>query len=71
MSSSTEPKPVVNEEDEIRTEYSVEEDEADASDTDQFSHVKPNLLKTPSILNAIVDQIHPDIIAKFVVAVFR
>ncbi|CAF0861006.1 unnamed protein product [Adineta steineri] len=62
MSSSTEPKPPMNEEDGTEKAYNVEED--DVSETDHFSRVKPHLLKTPSILNAIVDQIHPDIIAK-------
>jgi len=60
MSISTEPKTPTNEE----NTYNVEED--DESETDHFSRVKPDLLRTPSILNAIIDQIHPDIIAKFV-----
>jgi hypothetical protein len=64
MSTSTEPKPLTNEEDDSETTYSVEED--DESETDQFSRMKPHLIRTPSILNAIIDQIHPDIIAKFV-----
>lgn len=66
MSTSTKPKPPMNEDDDdesVKT-YSVEED--DESESDHFSRVKPHLLKTPSILNAIIDQIHPDIIAKFV-----
>ena len=66
MSSSTEPKSPVNEQDETETTYSVNEEEDDGSDTDRFSRVKPKLLKTPSVLNAIIDQIHPDVIAKFV-----
>jgi hypothetical protein len=64
MSTSTEPKLTTNEEDESVKVYSVEEDEE--SDTDHFSRIKPTLLKTPSVLNEIIDQIHPDIIAKFV-----
>lgn len=45
------------------TRYSVQEDDED-EENDQFSRIKPKILKTPSILNAIIDQIHPDIIAK-------
>jgi ubiquinone/menaquinone biosynthesis C-methylase UbiE len=59
--SSTEPK---SPEEESESVYSVEEDDDDESDTDRFSRIKPTLLKTPSILNAIIDQIHPEIIAK-------
>ena len=59
MSSSTLPK---NEE--LESVYSVEED--DESETDHFSRMKPHIIRTPSILNSIIDQIHPDIIAKFV-----
>lgn len=67
MASSTEPKPVAGEKDDGEHVYSVDEDnDDDASDTDHFARVKPTLLKTPSVLNAIVDQIHPEIIAKFV-----
>lgn len=65
MSTSTEPKPTTNEENESEKTYSVEEEDNE-SEHDHFSRVKPHLLKTPSILNAIIDQIHPDIIAKFV-----
>ncbi len=65
MSSSTEPKLPTNEEDESENAYSVEEDDEE-SETDHFSRVKPHLFKTPSILNAIIDQIHPDIISKFI-----
>ena len=61
MASSTEPK---SQEDGSENMYNVEED--DESDVDHFSKVKPHLLRTPSILNAIIDQIHPDIIAKSV-----
>jgi hypothetical protein len=60
MSTSTEPKTPAEEE----NVYNVEED--DESETDHFSGVKPHLLRTPSLLNAIIDQIHPDVIAKFV-----
>ena len=66
MSSSTEPKSPVNERDDTETAYSVNEEEEDGSEMDSFSRVKPKLLKTPSVLNAIVDQIHADVIAKFV-----
>jgi ubiquinone/menaquinone biosynthesis C-methylase UbiE len=59
MSSAAEPK---SPEEDSENAYSVEED--DESDIDDFARVKPNLIKTPSILNAIIDQIHPDIIAK-------
>lgn len=65
MASSTEPKSPINEEDSSENTYNVEEDDDD-SDIDHFSKVKPHLLRTPSILNAIIDQIHPDIIAKSV-----
>jgi hypothetical protein len=64
MSTSAEPKPSRNEEDESEKPYCVVED--DEFETDHFPRVKPHLLKTPSVLNAIIDQIHPDIIAKFV-----
>jgi SAM-dependent methyltransferase len=37
---------------------------------DHFSRAKKNILRTPSILNAIVEQIHPDIMAKFVYLIF-
>jgi hypothetical protein len=76
MSASTEPKSPTNEKDESENSYNVGRDdesesaysveEEDESDTDHFAHVKPHFLKTPSVLNAIIDQIHPDIIAKFV-----
>lgn len=65
--ASTEPKSNPTDEE---TRYSVTEDdeeEQSESENDQFSRIKPKLLKTPSILNAIIDQIHPEIIAKFVV----
>lgn len=65
MSSSTEPKSPINEAEDSDSVYNVEEEENER-DNDQFSKIKPRLLKTPSILNAIIDQIHPDIIAKFV-----
>ena len=66
MSSSTEPKSPVNERNDTEAAYSVNEEEEDGSEMDSFSRVKPKLLKTPSVLNAIVDQIHADVIAKFV-----
>jgi hypothetical protein len=66
MASSTEPKSPTNEEEGSENAYSVEEDDDDESYTDHFARIKPSLLKTPSILNAIIDQIHPDIISKFV-----
>jgi len=62
--ASTEPKSNSIDEE---TRYSVTEDddeEQSESENDQFSQIKPRLLKTPSILNAIIDQIHPEIIAK-------
>lgn len=65
--ASTEPKSNSIDEE---TRYSVTEDddeEQSESENDQFSQIKPKLLKTPSILNEIIDQIHPEIIAKFVV----
>ncbi len=64
MSTSTEPKQYMDDEDEEGKTYSVEEE--DESETDDFARVKPHILRTPSILNAIVEQIHPDIISKFV-----
>ncbi len=64
MSSSTQPKPPTNEEDESESTYSVEED--DESETDHFSRAKPHFRKIPSVLNVIIDQIHPDIIAKLI-----
>lgn len=64
MSTSTEPKSPTSEEDESEKTYSVEEEEEDESESDHFSRMKPHILRTPSILNAIIDQIHPDIIAK-------
>ena len=69
---STEPKTTTNDEDTAESVYSVEEDDSDEreSETDAFSRVKPSLLKTPSVLNAIIDQIHPDILAKFVDRLF-
>jgi hypothetical protein len=54
----------MDDEDEEGKTYSVEED--DESETDDFARVKPHILRTPSVLNAIVEQIHPDIISKFV-----
>ena len=65
MSTSTEPKPSTNEETESEKTYSVEEEDDD-SEGGHFPRVKPSLMKTPSILNSIIDQIHPDVIAKFV-----
>lgn len=69
MASATEPKLPINEEEAAENVYNVEED--DDSDTDHFSKVKPRLIKTPSVLNAIIDQIHPDIIAKSVSIVWH
>ncbi len=65
MSTSTKPKPPTNEETDSEKTYSVEEED-DESEGGHFPRVKPKLMKTPSILNTIIDQIHPDIIAKFV-----
>ena len=71
MSSSTEPKPILNDEETSETAYRVEEDDDDNGEVeghstpDHFSHVRPSLLKTPSVLNAIIDQIHPEIVARF------
>lgn len=64
MSTSTEPKPPTNEENESEKTYCVQEE--DESESDHFSRMKPHILRTPSILNTIIDQIHPDIIAKLV-----
>ncbi|UJR15926.1 hypothetical protein I4U23_002846 [Adineta vaga] len=65
MASSTEPKSLENQGNETEATYSVEEEEEDdTSETDHFSRMKPKLLHTPSILNAIIDQIHPDVISK-------
>ena len=65
--SSTEPK--TTDENVSETVYNVtdEDQEENDSDVDQFSRIKPRLLKTPSVLNAIIDQIHPDILAKYLI----
>lgn len=51
-----------SESEEVKSVYSVEED--DDLESDHFSRMKPHLIRTPSILNTIIDQIHPDVIAK-------
>lgn len=50
----------------METAYSVEEDDDDdgQSTRDHLSRARPSLLKTPSVLNAIIDQIHPEIVAR-------
>ncbi|CAF0791657.1 unnamed protein product [Rotaria sp. Silwood1] len=62
MSTATEPKTPTTEREDSETSYSVEEE--NESDTDHFAFAKAKLLRTSSVLNAIIDQIHPDIIAK-------
>lgn len=65
MASSTESKPIINDEDTSDSIYSVEEEQIEnETDTDQFARAKTKALRTPSVLNAIVDQLHPDIVAK-------
>lgn len=68
MSSSTEPKTPTTEinieGEDSQSNYNVEED--DESEKDHFSNAKTKFLRTPSILNAIIEQIHPEIIAKYV-----
>ena len=70
MSSSTDPKPTSNDEETSEIAYSVEEEDDDdvadgQSTPDHFAGVRPSLLKMPSVLNAIIDQIHPEIVARF------
>mgnify|MGYP006892784492 CR=1 FL=1 len=48
---------------EAKSVYSVEEEDDD-QDSDHFSRMKPHFIRTPSILNTIIEQIHPDVIAK-------
>ncbi|CAF3452438.1 unnamed protein product [Rotaria sp. Silwood2] len=62
MSTGTEPKISTAEQDDTDTTYSVEEEEE--LDTDHFAGAKTKILRTSSVLNAIIDQIHPEIIAK-------
>ena len=61
MSTSTEAKPSRNGQNDVEKDYTVEEYE---SEMDKFSKAKANFLRTPSVLNKIIDQIHPEIIAK-------
>ena len=67
MSTSTEAKPSTNEQNDVDKDYSVEEYE---SETDKFSKAKTNFLRTPSVLNKIINQIHPEVIAKLVAYIF-
>ncbi|CAF2154571.1 unnamed protein product [Rotaria magnacalcarata] len=62
MSNSTEPKTPTVESNDSERNYNVEED--DNSDVDHFSRAHKSILRTPGILDATVEQIHPDIMAK-------
>ncbi|CAF3322330.1 unnamed protein product [Rotaria socialis] len=62
MSNSTEPKTPTVESNDSERNYNVEEE--DNSDVDHFSWAKKNVLSTPSVLDTIVEQIHPDIMAR-------